>query len=109
MKHDRIETESERREREAREARAQVSLTCEIRQGTRPWKRTRLEDISRTGFRMAWFPNCSRDMPIKIRIPGLQLLTADVRWQGESGFGCEFVEPLHIAVFEHIARTASQG
>ena len=106
MKFEKIEGENERAERDAR---AEISVTCDVRQGTRPWKRARLEDISRTGFRMGWFPNCSSDLPLKIRIPGMQLLTAHVRWQGPAGFGCEFADPLHVAVFEHLARTAREG
>lgn len=66
--------------------------------------RVRLEDISRSGFRIAWFPGASIDQPLKIRIPGLQLLTANIRWRREAAMGCEFDTPLHIAVFEHIVR-----
>lgn len=86
--------------------RAAVSLTCEIRQGTRPWKMTRLENISPAGFRIAWLPGCHKDLPLKIRIPGMQVLTAHIRWKREASVGCEFNERLHYAVFEHIARQA---
>jgi hypothetical protein len=84
--------------------RANVTLLCEIRQGTRPWSLVRLEDISQTGFRVAWFPNCALDRPIRVRIPGLQVLSANIRWQRGKALGCAFGEPLHVAVFEHIVR-----
>ena len=89
-----------------RNSRARVSLTCEVRQGTRPWKQTRLEDISQKGFRIAWLPNCRPELPLRIRIPGLQLLSAHIRWQDNGAVGCEFTEPLHVAVLEHLVRCA---
>jgi hypothetical protein len=84
--------------------RAEVVLLCEVRQGTAPFAMARLEDISPTGFRIAWLPNCSPDRPVRIRIPGLNLLTAKVVWQEGKAVGCAFKDPLHVAVFEHIVR-----
>ncbi len=84
--------------------RAEVALLCEVRQGTRPWRVVRLEDISQAGFRIAWMPGVEEGKPLRIRIPGLQMLTADIRWRRENAIGCAFSAPLHVAVFEHIAR-----
>ena len=89
-----------------RTSRAQVTLVCEVRQGTRPWKMARLEDLSQTGFRIGWLPGCRPELPLRIRIPGLQLLSARIRWHEDGAVGCEFAEPLHIAVFEHLVRSA---
>lgn len=89
--------------------RADVVLLCEVRQGTRPWAMARLDDISQAGFRIAWLPNALPDVPLRIRIPGLQMLTARIRWQSGKTVGCEFIEPLHIAVFENLVRQASPG
>jgi hypothetical protein len=87
-----------------RTARADVSLICDVRQGTRPWKRARLEDISPEGFRIAWLPGCHEDTPLRIRIPGMEVLSAKIRWKRGDGVGCQFSSPLYIAVFEHIVR-----
>jgi hypothetical protein len=84
--------------------RAEITLLCEVRQGVEPWKLARLDDISQAGFRIAWLPDCRRDAPLRIRIPGLQMLTAHIRWQQDKAVGCEFAEPLHVAVFEHIVK-----
>jgi hypothetical protein len=92
-----------------REARALVSLVCEVRQGSRPWRQARLDEISTTGFRISQFPDCSPQLPLRIRIPGLELLSATVRWQRDDTVGCEFASPLHVAVFEHIVRKVRQG
>ena len=86
--------------------RAEVTLLCEVRQGITPWKVARLEDISQSGFRIAWLPDATMAKPLRIRIPGLQMLTADIRWQKGKAIGCAFTEPLHVAVFEHILRQA---
>ena len=94
---------------QAREGRARISVECEVRQGVRPWKLTRLEDISPSGFRIAWFPNCRPELPLRIRIPGLELLSAHVRWQKDYSVGCELTTPLHVAVFEHIVTRAMRG
>ena len=86
--------------------RAEVTLICKVRQGFAPWRMVRLEDISQSGFRIAWLPEATKEKPLRIRIPGLQMLTADIRWQKGKSVGCSFTEPLHIAVFEHILRHA---
>ena len=79
-----------------------VSVVCEVRQGTRPWQKARLEDLSRTGFRIGWLPGASTAHPLRIRIPGIQILSAQIRWKRETAIGCEFAEPLNLYVFEHI-------
>lgn len=90
-----------------RTQRVGVTLLCEIRQGTRPWKKARLEDLSAGGFRIAWLPDARADVPLRIRIPGIRLLSARICWMREGAVGGEFAEPLHVAVFEHIARAAA--
>jgi hypothetical protein len=84
--------------------RIEVTLLCKVRQGTDEWQLARLDDISQAGFHIAWLPDCQPDVPLRIRIPGLQVLTANVRWRQDKAVGCEFTEPLHVAVFEHIVR-----
>jgi hypothetical protein len=84
--------------------REQLVLLCEVRQGVRPWTMARLEDLSSDGFKIAWLPDCDPGKPLKIRIPGLQMLSAEVRWQQGKAVGCVFSEPLHVAVFESIVR-----
>jgi hypothetical protein len=86
--------------------RVEVTLLCDVRQGLAPWKLARLDDISQDGFRIAWLPDASPAKPLRIRIPGLHMLTAEIRWQKGKAVGCAFSEPLHVAVFEHILRQA---
>jgi PilZ domain len=87
-------------------SRAAVSIFCEVRQGTRPWQQVRLEDLSPSGFRISNLSNPATAYPISIRIPGMQLLSAQIRWQAGNLIGCEFAAPLHVAVFDHLVRQA---
>ena len=92
----------------ARRDRAEVSLTCEVRQGTRPWTQVTLHDISDTGFRIEWRPGFDHHHPLYIRIAGLEALTAHLRWKREDAIGCEFAYPLHPAVHAHLVRQSEQ-
>jgi hypothetical protein len=87
-----------------REHRAGVALTCEVRQGHRPWARIKLHDISESGFRIEWRPGFDQHKPIYIRIPGLEVLSAHLRWKRESFIGGEFSNRLYGPVYEHIVR-----
>lgn len=84
--------------------RAEVSLECEVRLGTRPWVRVQLDDISQAGFRIARLSGAKPGTPLRIRIPGLEILNAEIRWLQDEAVGCEFTGTLHVAVFEHIVR-----
>jgi hypothetical protein len=86
--------------------RAELTLLCEVRQGSGAWRLARLTDLSHTGFKLAWRADYDTATPLRIRIPGMQALAARICWHKEREIGCEFVSPLHIAVFEHIVRIA---
>ncbi len=60
--------------------RARLTLLCEVRQGLRPWKMARLTDLSETGFKLAWLPDYDPGKPLRIRIPGIEMLRAKVCW-----------------------------
>lgn len=91
-----------------RAMRAAISLLCDVRQGGRPWQMARLEDLSAEGFRITGLSKPSLTKPLSIRIPGMQLLTAQIRWQEGATVGCAFNSPLHIAVFEHLVKVARE-
>lgn len=95
---------NDRSDMNARATRAEVSLTCDVRQGTKPWMRIKLHDISESGFCMDWRPGLSEQHQIYIRIPGLELLVAHLRWKREGMIGCEFSSRLYPPVFDHIVR-----
>lgn len=89
-----------------RALRAPVSLVCEVRQGQRPWASAQLHNISERGFCIEWLPAFEPGRPLWIRIPGLRLLQANVRWKQDRLIGCEFESRLYGPVFDHIVREA---
>jgi hypothetical protein len=91
----------------ARSQREAVDLLCEVRQGQRPWNRATLHNISETGFCMDWLPALELQRGLWLRIPGLNLLQAHIRWKHGQYIGCEFTSRLYSPVFDHIVREAS--
>jgi len=85
--------------------RAPIRLVCDVRQGTAPWRKLALEDLSAGGFSIARFGPADPMQPVRIRIPGLQVLSAKVSWQRGEAIGCSFLNPLHPAVFDHIRQS----
>jgi hypothetical protein len=83
-----------------------LSIVCDVRQGMGAWRRLSLEDLSVGGFRIARFGEADPAQPVKIRIPGLQVLSAQVCWQDGPAIGCAFATPLHEAVFDHLVRSS---
>ena len=104
MRHELFPVEGQRVRAGAK--RAKLSLLCEVRQGTHPWKLARLTDLSATGFKLAWLPEYDPAKPLRVRIPGIELLSARICWHEGRQIGCEFTSPLHVAVFEHVVRLA---
>lgn len=86
--------------------RAALRLVCDVRQGLGPWRRLSLYDLSPGGFCIARFGSANPLQAVRIRIPGLQVLSANVAWQENDAIGCAFVSPLHDAVFDHLIRGA---
>ena len=85
--------------------RAVLVLHCEVRQGTRPWQSVLLEDLSATGFRITGLAYADQTKELSIRIPRMQLLSARLCWIIGPMVGCEFTNPLHIAVFDHLVKS----
>lgn len=84
--------------------RVEISTVCEVRQGMAEWRRVTLDELSPGGFRINRYGPADPSQPLRIRIPGLQLLSARIVWQKDGAIGCAFASPLHAAVFEHITR-----
>ena len=91
---------------ESRSQRSAITLVCETRQGARPWNRVFLHNISETGFQMDWVPGLDMGKLLYIRIPGLQTLSAELKWRREGRIGCAFTAPLYGPVYDHIVAHA---
>lgn len=63
-----------------------------------------LSDISPIGFCMVTFGRPAVGTHIWVRLPGLRSLEAVVRRSQGNDHGCEFIQPLHAAVSDHLVR-----
>ncbi|WDF71581.1 PilZ domain-containing protein [Novosphingobium sp. KACC 22771] len=88
--------------------RVDITAICEVRQGMAEWRRVTLDELSPGGFRINRYGEADPSQPLRIRIPGLQMLSARVVWQKDGAIGCAFAAPLHDAVFAHITRNLTR-
>jgi hypothetical protein len=84
-----------------------VTLRCEARIGVGPWSLVFLRDLSNEGFQMGRIPGLRVGTGLRIKVPGLEMLSATVRWVGEERAGCAFNRPLGDYILDHIVRQAS--
>lgn len=63
-----------------------------------------LADISPLGFCMVTFARPAQGTHIWVKLPGLRSLEAVVRHCEGNAHGCEFIQPLHPAVADHLVR-----
>lgn len=61
-------------------------------------------DLSRNGFRIETGNSISAGTKVYLSMPGMHSLSARVAWHDRLYYGCEFTQPLHESIFEHIAR-----
>lgn len=87
--------------------RALVDIDCEIRIGSRAWRRARLADLTPDGFQVAIIDMPARGTPLYIRFAGIQMLQAEVCWARADTAGCRFATPISPYVFEHIIASAA--
>jgi len=85
--------------------RAQIDLECEIRVGTRAWRKTRLADLTPGGFQVTILDMPPRGTPVYVRFAGIQMQQAEVCWAKLDTAGCRFLTPLNTYVFDHILAT----
>ena len=93
-----------RQMQEARAAeRCRVHLRALVREAGSARVDIDLVDLSATGFRFESFYGFAVGTRVFLTIPTLQPLEAVVAWRCNDAYGCRFIAPLHIGVFETIA------
>lgn len=85
--------------------RGTVAITADIRAAGRIRTKVKVLDISQTGFRIECLTFLSGNQSIFLSMPGFEQLESRIIWQTEWMYGCQFVQQLHTAVFDHILRT----
>jgi PilZ domain len=84
--------------------RQRISARARFREvGANPYE-VEIEDLSATGFRMASYARPRVGTRIWVTLPGLQMLEAVVRRSDGNSHGCEFINPLHPSVAEHLQK-----
>lgn len=81
-----------------------VSIRADILVSLGPRFKVSVIDLSRTGFRMETGNIIVADTKVYLTMPTMQSLQARVAWQDAVYYGCEFSQPLHESIFDHIAK-----
>lgn len=63
-----------------------------------------VHNLSLTGFRAACIYNVPVGARVFLTIPSFSAFEAEVAWRDKQGFGCRFIQPLHPAVLDMIAK-----
>ncbi|WP_157216269.1 pilus assembly protein PilZ [Flavisphingomonas formosensis] len=89
-----------------RAARAEVRFVASLRRrGGRAGDVT-IVDISTIGFRAETASVFHTGTQLWLKLPGLDAILTRVAWTSNVHIGCEFMQPLHIAVFDRIVAIA---
>lgn len=84
--------------------RGDVRIAAEIRESGAGKQKISVIDLSRSGFRMHCLFYIPHDRTVYLTLPGFASLEAHIAWQDGDYYGCEFHQPLHEAIFEHLLR-----
>jgi hypothetical protein len=63
---------------------------------------TMILDLSITGFRMRCLTRLTGEKLIFLKLPSFAALESKICWHSGDYFGCEFLQSLHPAVYNHI-------
>lgn len=84
--------------------RRHLLVSVKIRRPGETWFRSRVADLSITGFRLQSFMKLAADDCFWIMLPGFEGRRAQVLWTRGHEAGCQFERPLHPAILDHIIR-----
>lgn len=91
-------------------SRDSVKIISDIREHGGGRHKVSVLDLSRSGFRMQSATFIPADRVIYLTIPGYHPLESRIAWNEKEFYGCEFVNKLHVAIYDHlITRYPSLG
>lgn len=64
--------------------------------------RVTLSDISTSGFKMTSKRVLDPKQPVFIRLPGIQSLSANIKWEGFKDYGCQFTRALTPKILDNL-------
>ncbi|WP_264580032.1 MULTISPECIES: PilZ domain-containing protein [unclassified Sphingobium] len=87
-------------------ARQSVLIGVRVRRKGESWFKSRISDMSLTGFRLMSYVKLQVGMEVWVMFAGFEGRKAFVTWVCDHEAGCEFETPMHPAIFDHIVRGA---
>lgn len=81
-----------------------VGITAHLREMGGSRLDLEVHNLSLTGFRAACIYNVPVGARVFLTIPSFSAFEAEVAWRDKQGFGCRFIQPLHPAVLDMIAK-----
>ena len=96
--------EWKRSDNKRKSSRNAVRITADLLVSAGPKFKVAVLDLSQTGFRIETGNYIVPGRKIYISIPGFQSLQARIAWSDRDLYGCEFTQPLHRSIFDHIAK-----
>lgn len=85
--------------------RGAVSIVAEIRETGGGKQRISVIDLSQDGFRMHCIFLIPPDRTVFLTMPGFESMEARIAWYDDNYYGCQFEQPLHEAIYDHVIRT----
>jgi hypothetical protein len=82
-----------------------VTIRAEIKESGSGKYQIWVVDLSKTGFRIQLLTTLEPARTQFLMLPGFQPLAAHIAWREGDEYGLRFDKALHIAVFEHIAKS----
>ncbi len=83
-------------------SRGQIAVAVDVRVPCGVRTKGNLIDLSETGFRLECMTILEKDRSFFLTIPTFAQLEARIAWKSDWTYGCEFAQPLHPAIYQHI-------
>lgn len=88
-----------------RYSRGDVHIIVQVREKGQGHHQAKLADLSRAGCRLITPMYLNPENALFVTIPGFAALESKIAWHVRDEYGCQFVNELHEAVYDHILRT----
>ena len=85
--------------------RGDVRIPCEVREKGFGHHKAMIADLSRSGCKIITPMYLNPDRALFITLPGFAPLEARIARKDREEYGCQFVNGLHEAIYDHIIKT----
>jgi hypothetical protein len=85
--------------------RGDVRIPCDVREKGYGHHKALIADLSRSGCRIITPMYLNQDRAVFVTLPGFAALEAKIAWKRGEEYGCQFINELHEAIYDHILKT----